>query len=54
MQKYHGLIMRGMRNIAAHEYFRVDLGIVWKTSRESLPALASKIKKINISMNIGE
>lgn len=38
--------MKGMRNIMAHEYFRVDLKIVWMTSRESLPSLAPIIKRI--------
>ena len=38
--------MKGMRNIMVHEYFRVDLKIVWMTARESLPALVSTIKRI--------
>ncbi|WP_238456542.1 HepT-like ribonuclease domain-containing protein [Desulfotruncus arcticus] len=38
--------MKGMRNIMAHEYFRVDLKIVWMTIRESLPSLVSIIKRI--------
>ncbi|AGL01685.1 HepT-like ribonuclease domain-containing protein [Desulfoscipio gibsoniae] len=38
--------MKGLRNIMVHEYFRVDLKIVWKTARESLPALLSMIKRI--------
>jgi len=38
--------MKGMRNIMVHEYFRVDLKIVWMTARESLPALVSKINRI--------
>jgi len=35
--------MKAMRNIMAHEYFRVDLEIIWNTARESLPPLAEKI-----------
>ena len=38
--------MKGMRNIMAHEYFRVDLKIVWMTIRKSLPALVSMIKQV--------
>jgi uncharacterized protein with HEPN domain len=29
--------MRRMRNIAAHEYWRVDLAIVWDTVKQDLP-----------------
>ena len=38
--------MKGMRNIMVHEYFRVDLKIVWMTARVSLPALVPIIKRI--------
>ncbi len=38
--------MKGMRNIMVHEYFRVDLKIVWMTARESLPALVSMIERV--------
>ncbi len=31
--------MRDLRNIVVHEYFGVDLTIVWTTIREDLPAL---------------
>ena len=37
---------KAMRNIMAHEYFRVDLKIVWKTAKESLPVLQGQIGKI--------
>ena len=37
---------KAMRNIMAHEYFRVDLKIVWKTAKESLPVLHGQIGKI--------
>jgi len=36
----------GMRNILAHEYFGVRIGIIWKTIRERLPELKHKIKEI--------
>lgn len=38
--------MKGMRNIAVHEYFRVDLKIVWITLHKSLPSLVPIIKRI--------
>ncbi len=38
--------MKGMRNIMAHEYFRVDLKIVWKTAHESLPALGLMVERV--------
>ena len=37
---------KAMRNIMVHEYFRVDLKIVWKTAKESLPVLAQQVGKI--------
>lgn len=38
--------MIGMRNILAHEYFGVRVGIIWKTMKERLPALRIKIEEI--------
>jgi uncharacterized protein with HEPN domain len=35
--------MRGMRNIAIHEYFFVDLEIVWTTVRDDFPKLKQQI-----------
>jgi len=35
--------MRGMRNVAIHEYFHVDLAIVWTTVRDDLPKLKRQI-----------
>jgi len=35
-----------MRNALAHGYFRVDLGIVWKTIQNDLPALQRQIDTI--------
>jgi uncharacterized protein with HEPN domain len=31
--------VRGMRNIVIHEYFQVDLSIIWQTIREDLVPL---------------
>lgn len=38
--------MTGMRDKLIHEYFGVDLGIVWKVIKEELPPLKPKIKDI--------
>ncbi|YCO46470.1 DUF86 domain-containing protein [Thermosynechococcus sp. FA-CM-4201] len=38
--------MRGMRNITIHEYFQVDLSIVWETVQSDLPALYSSLKEL--------
>jgi uncharacterized protein with HEPN domain len=35
--------MRGMRNVAVHEYFFIDLEIVWTTVRDDLPKLKQEI-----------
>jgi uncharacterized protein with HEPN domain len=33
------LDMADMRNVLSHEYFGVDLGLVWRTAVEDLPAI---------------
>ncbi len=38
--------MKGMRNIVSHEYFSVDLKIIWKTAQESLSSLIVMIKQV--------
>ena len=38
--------MTGMRNKMIHEYFGVDLDIVWKTVKTRLPQLAAVLKDI--------
>lgn len=35
--------MRGMRNVEIHEYFFVDLEIVWTTVKDDLPKLKQRI-----------
>lgn len=39
--------MTGMRNHLVHEYFGVDLSIVWRTIEEDLKPLEADISKIN-------
>ena len=36
----------GMRNFIIHEYFHVDLDLVWDTVGKSLPDLKNKLEKI--------
>ena len=35
-----------MRNFLIHEYFGVDLGIVWKTVKEDLPKFKKQVAEI--------
>jgi uncharacterized protein with HEPN domain len=35
--------MRAMRNIAIHQYFFVDLEVVWTTVRDDFPKLRQQI-----------
>jgi uncharacterized protein with HEPN domain len=35
-----------MRDILIHQYFGVDLKIVWKTIKKDIPELKNEIKKI--------
>ncbi|MDE5717699.1 MAG: DUF86 domain-containing protein, partial [Lachnospiraceae bacterium] len=38
--------IKGMRNLHAHDYERVDLDIVWNTLTEDIPDLLSRLRKI--------
>ena len=38
--------MSGMRNKLAHEYFGVDLKVVWKTMKKDIPPLIEEIRRI--------
>lgn len=38
--------MRAMRNIVAHEYFGVNLGIIWNTTQNNLPPIVARLKEI--------
>lgn len=39
--------IRGIRNLIIHEYFRVNLNIVWETIRTDLPPLVHQLEDIN-------
>ncbi len=38
--------IRGMRNKVAHEYFGVDVGVLWQTVREDLPPLVVSLRAL--------
>jgi uncharacterized protein with HEPN domain len=38
--------MKGMRNVVVHEYFRVDLKILWQTITCDLPGLIPTLREI--------
>jgi uncharacterized protein with HEPN domain len=38
--------MNGIRNILIHEYFGVDVKIVWHTAKKSLPSLRKQLQQI--------
>lgn len=38
--------MIALRNIAAHEYFRVDLAIIWEIITENLPDTKPEIREM--------
>jgi uncharacterized protein with HEPN domain len=44
--------MAGMRDIITHEYFGVDLKIIWKTIRDQLPKLKKQIDLILAAMGV--
>lgn len=38
--------MSGMRNVLIHEYFGVDVGTVWHTTKKNLPKLQKQLQAI--------
>ncbi|MTF37640.1 HepT-like ribonuclease domain-containing protein [Cyanobacterium aponinum AL20118] len=38
--------IRGLRNMVIHEYFRVDLVLIWQTIQEDLPMLKESLLHI--------
>ena len=43
--------MAGMRDKLIHEYFGVNLETIWKTMKERLPEVKTKIKEVLQKMN---
>ncbi len=41
--------MTDMRNMMAHEYFRVNLAIVWETAQNNLLPLVEPLKKLSMT-----
>ena len=39
-------LMRGMRNVIAHEYFGVTSETLWKTVREDLPSIIEPLRAV--------
>ncbi len=39
-------LMGGMRNVATHEYFQVDLSRVWATIKEDIPSLVPQLQEV--------
>jgi uncharacterized protein with HEPN domain len=37
-----------LRNVIAHEYFGLDMDIIWDVVRSRIPSLEEQIKRINI------
>jgi len=38
--------MRGMRNLAVHEYFGIDVNVLWDTVTINLPALLPQLREL--------
>ena len=43
--------IKGFRNISIHEYFGVNLQLVWEIAKNDLPDLKEKIRSIFIAIN---
>lgn len=38
--------IRAIRNVIIHEYFQVDLGIIWETIQTDLPTLVRQLQEL--------
>lgn len=43
--------IRGLRNIVIHEYFRVNLEIIWETIQRDLPPLLEQLQELQSRLN---
>ena len=41
----------GMRHVLVHDYFHIDLDVVWEVVRRDLPNLAHEIRRIAAELN---
>jgi len=39
--------IRGMRNLVAHNYYELELPVVWRTVRDDLPVLVAQIRGLH-------
>lgn len=44
-------VVYGMRNRIVHDYFEVDLQVVWQTVQQDLPALRSQVEELLRQVN---
>lgn len=38
--------IRGMRNFVVHDYYEVELPVIWETVRKSIPSLISELNSL--------
>jgi uncharacterized protein with HEPN domain len=38
--------MRAMRNVVAHQYFGVDVAIIWQTAKQDIPPLEAPLRRL--------
>ncbi|RUT07887.1 DUF86 domain-containing protein [Dulcicalothrix desertica PCC 7102] len=43
--------IRGLRNIVIHEYFRVNIEIIWETIQRDLPPLLEQLQELQSRLN---
>lgn len=43
--------IRGMRNMVIHEYFRINVGMIWETVKVDLPMLKRSLYRIQDNLN---
>ncbi|MDE7230890.1 MAG: DUF86 domain-containing protein [Oscillospiraceae bacterium] len=39
-------VIRGMRNLFAHQYYEMNIKVIWKTALEDIPSLAEFCEKV--------
>lgn len=44
----------GMRHVIVHDYFRIDLDVVWDTARNDIPRLVGALESIGFSEAHGD